>query len=172
MARSMITIEGDGLTNWIDELEKGHDLLPELMLEALKARQEVIEDAIRTQWVTMGGTTNGFVYSSIGQSSAFSKENPDDVVGTIGVYDIDSVKNSFGKTEKDLNAAQIAYWVENGTSRLRSGGRKKNNLQYPDEMLVQVQAKPFISNAVYSSWSDAEAAFIKTFNSEYERLVK
>lgn len=173
MAKSMITATDGGFDAWIDEIDSAAEHIPELMLEALKARQAVAEKAIQKEWTTMvGGQPNGFVYSSVGQSANYSKLNPRDVVGTVGVYDIDSVKAAFGKTSKDLNAAQLAYWAENGTSRLRIGGRKKKGVQYPDDMLVTVAPKPFITTAVYRSWSEAEKAFRETFNSAYKRLVK
>lgn len=172
MARSMIIISGGGFQDWIDEIDKAADEMPEIMLGALKARQQVIEDAVREQYVSLGGSQGGFIYQSVGQSSAYSKQNPVDVVGTVGVYDMDSVKVAFGKTEKDLNAAQLAYWIENGTSRLRMGGRKKKGVEYPDEMLITIQPKPFITTAVYSSWDQAEKAFNETFNRLYEQKVK
>ena len=172
MAKNMITMTDGGFQSWIDEIETAAEVMPEIMLTALQARQAVIEDAIRDQYASMGGERGGFVYESVGQSSAYSKQNPKDVVGTIGVYDIESVKSAFGKTEKDLNAAQLAYWIENGTSRLRSGGRKKKGVEYPDEMLVTTQPRPFITTAVYKSWDAAEKAFRDSFNQQYERLVK
>lgn len=172
MSRTMITMTDDGFDGWLDELESASELIPEIMLTALQARQDVIENSIRQEWVSLGGTPGGFVYQSVGQSSAYSKINPSDVVGTIGVYDIDSVKSSFGKTNKDLNAAQIAYWTEYGTSRLKLGGRKVNGVEYPDEMLITVTPKPFISGGVYKSWTEAETAFRNTFNQEYKRLIK
>lgn len=172
MARQMITMTDGGFDAWIDELDTAAELIPQIMLTALQARQDVIEEAIRQTWVSMGGQSGGFIYESVGQSSAFSKLNSKDVVGTIGVYDIDSVKLAFGRNEKDLNAAQLAYWVEYGTSRLRFGGRKKKGVEYPDELLVTTQPKPFITTAVYSSWETAETAFRSKFNEEYERLIK
>lgn len=172
MARRSITMTDGGFATWLKELEDAQKAMPDLFLEALIARQKVIEKAIQQTWVSMGGQMGGFIWSSVGQSATFSKENANDVVGTIGVYDIDSVKSQFGKTPKDLNAAQIAYWTENGTSRLRNGGRKKNGVEYPDEMLITTAPKPFIQKAVYSSWQDAEKAFIDTFNREYEKRIK
>lgn len=172
MARSMITITGGGFQDWIDEIDKASEEMPEIMLGALKARQTVIEDAIRSQYVSIGGSQNGFIYESVGQSANYSKQNPVDVVGTIGVYDMDSVKAAFDKTDKDLNAAQLAYWIENGTTRLRMGGRKKKGVEYPDEMLVTVQPKPFITTAVYTSWDQAEKAFNTEFNKLYAEKVK
>lgn len=172
MARSMITVTGKGLQDWIDEIDTAAEEIPEIMLEALRARQEIIEDAIRAEYVSIGGTQNGFLYQSVGQSANYSKHNPKDVVGTIGVYDMDSVKAAFEKTDKDLNAAQLAYWIENGTSRLRSGGRKKKGVNYPEEMLVTVQPQPFITRAVFTSWDEAEKKFTERFNQLYEQKVK
>ncbi|CAH9015227.1 neck protein [Vibrio phage 489E54-1] len=172
MARQLITMSDGGFDAWIDEIDTAADMMPQIMLTSLEARQEVIESAIRTEWMALGGTGGGFVASSIGQSAKYSKENPLDVVGTVGVYDMDSVRAAFGKTEKDLNAAQIAYWTEFGTSRLKMGGRKQKGVEYSDEMLITVHPKPFISRAVYNSYGEAEKAFRNMFNQEYERLVK
>ena len=112
----------------------------------------------------VGGTPGGYVFSSVGQSVAMSKSDPYTVVGTVGVYKIDSVSVQFGKTEKDLNAAQIAYWVEFGTSRLRNGGRKKKGVNYDDSQLINVAGVPFISNAFYSSLNEQQDAFKVEFN--------
>ena len=112
----------------------------------------------------VGGTPGGYVFSSVGQSVAMSKSDPYTVVGTVGVYKIDSVSVQFGKTEKDLNAAQIAYWVEFGTSRLRNGGRKKKGVNYDDSQFINVAGVPFISNAFYSSLNEQQDAFKVEFN--------
>ena len=112
----------------------------------------------------VGGQPGGYVFSSVGQSVAMSKSEPYTVVGTVGVYKIDSVSVQFGKTEKDLNAAQIAYWVEFGTSRLRNGGRKKKGVNYDDSQLINVAGVPFISNAFYSSLNEQQDAFKVEFN--------
>lgn len=112
----------------------------------------------------VGGSVSGYVYNSVGQSTAISKLNPADVVGTVGVYNLDKVNVAFGITKKELNAAQIAYWVEFGTSRLRSGNRKTKGLEYSDEDLVSISAVPFISNAFYSSLDEQQDAFKITFN--------
>lgn len=112
----------------------------------------------------VGGTPGGYVFSSVGQSVAMSKSDPYTVVGTVGVYKIDSVSVQFGKTEKDLNAAQIAYWVEFGTSRLRNGGRKKKGVNYDESQLINVAGVPFISNAFYSSLNEQQDAFKVEFN--------
>lgn len=172
MAKQVITMTDGGFDAWIEELDRAAEEIPQIMLESLTARQRVIEEAIKAEWVSMGGASGGFIYSSVGQSARFSKINPMDVVGTTGVYDIDSVKMSFGRDEHDLNAAQLAYWTEYGTSRLRYGGRKVKGIEYTDDMLATTQPRPFISQAAYRSWDDAEKAFKEKFNEEYQRLVK
>ena len=68
------------------------------------------------------------------------------------------------KTEKDLNAAQIAYWVEFGTSRLRGGGRKSKKGDYSDEDLIKVNGTSFLSSAMYSSMKAQEEEFKREFN--------
>ena len=182
MVKQVITMTDGGFDAWIEELDRAAEEIPQIMLESLKARQKVIEEAIKAEWVGMGGSPGGFVYSSVGQSAMFSKINPMDVVGTTGVYDINSVKMSFGRDKPikrkngkyytPLNAAQLAYWTEYGASRLRYGGRKIKGLEYPDDMLVTTQPRPFISQAAYKSWDNAEKAFRERFNEEYQRLVK
>ncbi len=165
MARGLISLKSTGLKDFIKELNGLADNFPEIAKKALEARQEVVEENIKTNWVTLvGGSSSGFVASSIGQSVSVSKSDPNTVVGTVGVYQLNSVDASFGKTEKSLNAAQIAYWVEFGTSRLRSGKRKTKGLDYNEEDLVTVSAKAFISNALYSSIDEQENAFKTEFN--------
>ena len=172
MARQLITMTNGGLQGWVDELNQAADKMPEMMLESLKARQSVMEGEVLKQWIAIGGNPSGLIAASIGQSANYSKDNPVDVMGTVGVYNLDRVNNAFGRTDKDLNAAQIAYWVELGTSRLKYGGRKQSGKNYPEDMLTVTQPRPFISSAAYSSWSESDKAFNKKFNEEYERLVK
>ncbi|GAI90391.1 unnamed protein product, partial [marine sediment metagenome] len=93
--------------------------------EALIARQGVVMKQMQLNWRTLvGGTPGGYVDSSFGQSTELGENKPNSVVGTVGVYKLDSVDSTFGKTDSDLNAAQIAYWVEFGSQRLKSGQRK------------------------------------------------
>lgn len=172
MAKQLITMTNGGLQGWVDELEQVAEKLPSMMLTSLKARQEVMEKEVLNQWVAIGGSPTGFIASSIGQSTEYSKLDKNDVVGTVGVYDMDRVKNAFGRTDKDLNAPQIAYWVELGTSRLKYGGRKSRGKNYPEDMLTVTQPRPFISTAGYRSWNESDKAFNKKFNEEYERLIK
>lgn len=165
MAKGLFSLTSTGLKEFIKEMEALADAIPEISLKALVEQEKVVQERIKTNWVSMvGGTPGGYVFSSVGQSVAMSKSDPYTVVGTVGVYKIDSVSVQFGKTEKDLNAAQIAYWVEFGTSRLRNGGRKKKGLAYDDSQLINVAAVPFISNAFYSSLNEQQEAFKVEFN--------
>ncbi|MCP4984694.1 MAG: hypothetical protein GY928_01135 [Colwellia sp.] len=165
MPRGLISVKSYGLKELIEEFTDLANNIQEISKKSLKSQLEIVEDKIRINWNTMvGGTPNGYVYSSVGQSTAFSKNNDSDVVGTVGVYNLDSVKATFNITNKDLNAAQIAYWVEFGFSRLKSGSRKTPGEEYSDEELIKVNAQPFISNAFYSSLDEQQRAFKDTFN--------
>ena len=165
MAKGLFSVTSTGLKEFIKEMEALADAIPEISLKALAEQEKVVQERIKTNWVSMvGGQPGGYVFSSVGQSVAMSKSEPYTVVGTVGVYKIDSVSVQFGKTEKDLNAAQIAYWVEFGTSRLRNGGRKKKGVNYDDSQLINVAGVPFISNAFYSSLNEQQDAFKVEFN--------
>ena len=112
MAKGLFSLTSTGLKEFIKEMEALADAIPEMSLKALAEQEKVVHARIKTNWVSMvGGTPGGYVFSSVGQSVVMSKSDPYTVVGTVGVYKIDSVSVQFGKTEKDLNAAQIAYWV-------------------------------------------------------------
>lgn len=165
MAKGLISLTSTGLKEFIAEMEALADAIPEISLKALAVQEQLVQEKIKSNWVSMvGGQPGGYVFSSVGQSVAMSKSDPYTVVGTVGVYKIDSISVQFGKTEKDLNAAQIAYWVEFGTSRLRNGGRKKKGVNYDDSQLINVAGVPFISNAFYSSLNEQQDAFKVEFN--------
>lgn len=170
MARGLFTIKSTGLKEFIAEMNNLAEQMPEISRQALIAQQKVVEDKIKTNWVSMvGGSSGGYVYNSVGQSTAFSKIEKSTILGTVGVYNMDVVNSAFGVTGKDLNAAQIAYWTEFGTSRLRSGTRKVKGLEYNEEDLIQVGPKPFISNAFYSSLDEQQEAFKVEFNKLAEK---
>lgn len=165
MAKGLISLKSTGLKEFIEEMNALADAIPEISKQALVEQQRVVEGKVKENWVSMvGGSSGGYVFSSVGQSVAYSKSDQYTVLGTVGVYKIDRVSAEFGKTEKDLNAAQIAYWVEFGTSRLKNGGRKKNGVTYDDSQLINVAGVPFISNAFYSSLSEQQEAFKIEFN--------
>lgn len=166
MAKGLFSLTSTGLKEFIAEMEGLAAELPDITRKSLVAQQAVVERKIQENWTSMaGGTPGGYVYSSVGQSTAFSKSSPATVVGTVGVYKIDRIASQFGKTEKDLNAAQIAYWVEFGTSHLEGNVRKQKGVKYDDSQLVGVRGPIlFISNAFYSSMNMQQEAFKTEFN--------
>lgn len=171
MARGFIQITNTGLTEIADYLEKLADSYDTAILESVKAMQDPVVERIKMNWVSMvGGTPGGYVFDSIGKSTAMSQTDPHTVVGTVGVYNLDKVNSAHGKTKKDLNAAQIAYWVEYGTSRLRSGLRKQKGQEYADEDVIQVSAKPFLGNAFYTSIDEQNEAFKMKFNTFMDQI--
>ena len=163
MPKLKIEAESVGLKDLIDDLEKLIGKYPTIVKESFEAQQLVIEDAVRKQWVSAGGSYGGRIWSSVGHSTKSSEETGG-AFGTVGVYKIDSVESKFGMTSKDLSAAQIAYWVENGTSRLRFGGRKDKKTEYDEEYLVRTAANPFISRAYFSTIEQQESAFAEKWN--------
>lgn len=171
MPRGFISIKNSGLTEIADYLDKLADKFDPIIKESVQAMQGEVVDRIRQNWTSMvGGKPGGYVYDSIGMSTAMSKSDPHVVVGTMGVYHMDSVAAAHDKGPKDLNAAQIAYWIEYGTSRLRYGGRKKKGAEYTDEQLITIAAKPFIGNAFFSSIDAQNEAFKVRFNSLMDQI--
>lgn len=183
MARGFVQITNTGLTEIADYLERLADQFDPIVRESVSSMQDVVVERIRVNWVTnVGGQTGGYVYDSIGKSNEFSKTDPHTVVGTMGVYNLDSVNAAHGKIFKDtvlpdgkvrpadFNAPQIAYWIEYGTSRLKNGIRKKTGRVYDDQDLIDIAAKPFIGNAFYGSIDDQNAAFKIKFNSQVDQI--
>ncbi len=171
MPRGFVSVTNTGLTEIADYLDRMADSYDKALIESVQAMQDVVVDKIRENWTTMiGGTTGGYVYDSIGKSTAKSKSSEHVIVGTMGVYHMDAVAAKHGKTPKDLNAAQIAYWIEYGTSRLKGGGRKKKGVEYTDDQLISVAAKPFLGNAFYGSIDEQNAAFKAVFNSHMDKI--
>jgi len=163
MPRGLVTMTSTGLSELVLELEGLVEKMPEISKKAVDAQLEFVEGKVKANWVSMvNGETGGYVYSSVGHSAKISTQNSADVVGTVGVYSMDNVNAGFGITDKDLNAAQIAYWVEFGTSRL-TRGRKRKNKEYKDEDLITVNAVPFISNAFFSSFTEQQTIFTNKF---------
>ena len=170
--RGLVSLESSGLKEFIAEMEGFVEAFPECSRIALDAQEKFVVDKIKQNWVSMvpNATAGDFVYSCIGHSTELSKLNTYSVVGTVGVYKLDKVDAQFGKKKSDLNAAQLAYWVEFGTSRLKVGGRKKKGQTYTDEMLVTNKPVPFMSNAFYSTIDQQEDVFKTAFNQAMQRF--
>lgn len=170
--RGLVSLESSGLKEFIAEMEGFVEAFPECSRIALDAQEKFVVEKIKQNWVSMvpNATAGDFVYSCIGHSTELSVQNSYSVVGTVGVYKLDKVDAQFGKKKSDLNAAQLAYWVEFGTSRLKVGGRKKKGQTYTDEMLVTNKPVPFMSNAFYSTIDQQEEVFKTTFNQAMQRF--
>lgn len=170
--RGLVSLESSGLKEFIAEMEGFVEAFPECSRIALDAQEKFVVDKIKQNWASMvpNAATGDFVYSCIGHSTELSVQNSYSVVGTVGVYKLDKVDAQFGKKKSDLNAAQLAYWVEFGTSRLKSGGRKKKGQTYTDEMLVTNKPVPFMSNAFYSTIEQQEEVFKTAFNQAMQQF--
>ena len=170
--RGLVSLESSGLKEFIAEMEGFVEAFPECSRIALDAQEKFVVEKIKQNWVSMvpNATAGDFVYSCIGHSTELSVQNSYSVVGTVGVYKLDKVDAQFGKKKSDLNAAQLAYWVEFGTSRLKVGGRKKKGQTYTDEMLVTNKPVPFMSNAFYSTIEQQEEVFKTAFNQAVQRF--
>ncbi len=170
--RGLVSLESSGLKEFIAEMEGFVEAFPECSRIALDAQEKFVVDKIKQNWASMvpNATTGDFVYSCIGHSTELSVKNSYSVVGTVGVYKLDKIDAQFGKKKSDLNAAQLAYWVEFGTSRLKVGGRKKKGQTYTDEMLVTNKPVPFMSNAFYSTIEQQEDVFKTAFNQAMQRF--
>lgn len=170
--RGLVSLESSGLKEFIAEMEGFVEAFPECSRIALDAQEKFVVEKIKQNWASMvpNAATGDFVYSCIGHSTELSVQNSYSVVGTVGVYKLDKVDAQFGKKKSDLNAAQLAYWVEFGTSRLKVGGRKKKGQTYTDEMLVTNKPVPFMSNAFYSTIEQQEEVFKTAFNQAMQQF--
>ena len=164
--RGLVSLESSGLKEFIAEMEGFVEAFPECSELALKAQEDFLIEKIKQNYVSMvpGAKVGDFIYSSIGKSTELSKLNTYSVVGTVGVYKLDKVEKQFGKTEKDFNAPQLAYWIEYGTTLLKSGEKKKTGLIYPEgDVKLKDAAIPFMSNAIYSTIDEQKTVFINAF---------
>lgn len=170
--RGLVSLESSGLKEFIAEMEGFVEAFPECSRIALDAQEKFVVEKIKQNWASMvpNAATGDFVYSCIGHSTELSVQNSYSVVGTVGVYKLDKIDAQFGKKKSDLNAAQLAYWVEFGTSHLNAGVRKKKGHIYTDEMLVTNKPVPFMSNAFYSTIEQQEEVFKTTFNQAMQQF--
>lgn len=172
MARDRITTRIEGREDIFRDLDNLQEQLPHMVSESFKAQQTVIKDAIQRNWVGMaGGKSGDFIYDSVGFSTHYGA-NGMDVVGTAGVYKIDSVAVSNGRGPKDLSASQVAYWVEFGTSRRRDKTRKVKGAEYDPSDLISISPKPFIGNAFYNTLNEQEAAFAEEWSVQLSKVTR
>lgn len=172
MARGIISITNSGLSDIADYIDKLADNYNEILYESFQSMQDVIVENIKFNVATtFSGETGAYIFDSVGKSTEYSRTTEFSIVGTVGVYQLDSVDAVFDKYKNDLNAAQIAYWTEYGTTGLKSGARKKSGATYSDDELRQNSApKPFIGNAFYKTINEQNAAFKVTFNKLVDKI--
>ena len=171
MAKSVVKASSD-FNELISDLLKLAEDFPEAIQEAAEAQLEVLESAIKTNWVSMvpWGKAGDYVYDSIGYNVDTGPTG--DVVGMTGVFLVDSVGAEHGKNEKYLvtsgpnkgqyrphiKAPQLAYWAEFGTNP--NHGRP-------------VPGYPFLANAFYMTTSQQDYVFANTLDKSIKkRLMK
>ena len=173
--RGLVALQTSGLQEFIDEMEGFVAAFPECSRIALAAQEDFVVEKIRQNWVSFvpNAKVGDFVYSCIGKSTELSNINTYSVVGTVGVYKLDAVNAAFGKEPYinkkgkkviPMSAAQLAYWIEFGTTRLNSGLKKKVGATYSeDEVTPTVKPRLFMTNAMYSTINEQEEVFKKAF---------
>lgn len=165
MARGLISVTNSGLTEIADYLDQLGDDYEKAIFEATKAMQDVVVERMRFNASSMiGSVTGSFISDSVGKSTEMSKNDTNVVIGTIGVYNLDSVKSNYNVSDKDLNAAQLAYWIEYGTSGLKNRRKIRGVSNSNEEHKTSVDPKPFLGNAMYGSINEQNDAFRIVFN--------
>lgn len=176
MAKELVTVELTGVKEILGDLDVLAEQFPEMVKECTEEQQKVIKQAMKSNWVSIaGGKSGDFVYDSVSFSTTYGS-NTKDVIGTVGVYNLDSVAAAHGRVfregkKKPMNAAQIAYWVEFGTSRHRSGRRKVEGEEYKPEDLVRIAGKPFITQSFYGTLDKQQKAFADKWNELLNRKL-
>jgi len=90
MAKGLVTVTSSGLKEFITEMEDFVRVYPEVVKKSVEARLDVVKRMTQVNWVSSGGTSGGYVYSSIGYNVAESKNSKYDVISSVGVYKIDT----------------------------------------------------------------------------------
>lgn len=199
--RGFFNFQSEGLDEIVSDLMKLESGLTQILYDALDARFEVIEDQIRKNWLAKGHDHDGYISSSIYHSIHISDDGNDvygnvgvfDLEPVRAKFGFDKAgrekerkrineaiakRISEGKTVKrkqagnlyQLNAAQIAYWIENGTSRLAKG-RKKKDVIYNAQDLIDRSPNPFVMPAFTMSLSEQERVFIHAIKMAYKKMV-
>ncbi len=166
MAKALIKVESN-FADLLSDFKAFAGEVTEITEEAAAAQMEVIELAMKKNWVSMvpWGHANSYVYDSIGYNVAIGT-NRADVVGSVGVFHIDTIraKHNYdqpiplvgGFTKKKPNAPQLAYWAEFG---------------FLDWNKKQKEGIPFMGNAFYATVHEQDRAFADTFFYRMNRML-
>ena len=190
MAKGIMTASLSGLTELINSVKAIPKVVDKAIEAGATAMMEQGKKNLQQSYVSAGGTVGDYVYRSI---DYYGTDKPTGVLPdtsywtSVGVFKIDSIYNAYnaekkanqkGEIKKEaMTAAQIAYWMENGVSRLYLDGRltKKGKKFDPNAVsdpmkLISVQPKPFISNAFTTGWNSQYNAFSVAFNNKIQEL--
>lgn len=169
MAKAVVSATSDfnELVTGLMELAKDFDGVVE---EAATAQMEVLESAIKSNWVSMvpWGKAGDYVYDSIGYN--VEKGNGNDVVGMAGVFLIDRVSAEHDKHEQymitrgenkgayrsHIKAPQLAYWAEFG---------------YTPNKGRTVAGYPFLANAFYMSVGQQDYIFATVLGAAIDKRL-
>lgn len=155
MAKAVVSATSDfnELVTGLMELAKDFDGVVE---EAATAQMEVLESAIKSNWVSMvpWGKAGDYVYDSIGYN--VEKGNGNDVVGMAGVFLIDRVSAEHDKSKSDIKAPQLAYWAEFG---------------YTPNKGRTVTGYPFLANAFYMSAGQQDYVFANVLGAAIDKRL-
>lgn len=199
MPKGFITASSSGLDEILKDLKEIDANAKTALDYGMKAWHKAAVTAIQTSYLANvnGAQTNDYVYRSI---SHFGKDKgivrPADsgegVWGSAGVYKIDSIYNSYNNeyqakqkssTKKNaMTAAQIAYWIENGVSRLYIDGKpvRSNGIEArafaigiygTESKTVKVAPQPFLTHAITANKKQLEASFVDAFSNKMRELL-
>jgi hypothetical protein len=170
MAKGLITAELTGFKELIQSLKD----MPEIAEQAIKAGSEAMmkqgEKDLRVSYYAHGGKQGDYVDRGIGH---YGTDEPAGLLEGTDYWTSVGVFQKEGIDKGAITAAQVAYWIENGISRLRSGVRKPSNFTtaaFNPEDLITTSPKPFISDAFIKGWDGQFAAFSVAFNNKVEEL--
>ena len=93
MAKTTVKVESDFSELVSDLLDLANDF-PDVIVEAANAQMEVLDSAMKTNWVSMvpWGKAGDYVYDSMGYNTEIGS-NRIDVVGMAGVFHLDSARS-------------------------------------------------------------------------------
>ena len=171
MTKGLLTTETTGMQDLLKELEGMSGLIDDAVAEGTRQRAIQSKKDVQQSYLQLKGATKGdYVYVSLDYSY---KTYPDGSAWySAGSYEytteVGDIRTQFGKSNKDMLPTQIAYWLEHGTQRLKSGAAKPRKQSWSDVEAVEkrqhIAPKPFISRASVVGMADQEAAFAEGFN--------
>lgn len=158
MAKLTLKVTGTSISQLLKEVELVANIDPAIVKKAMKKRVEIGAEQVRKNWANTvpWGSTSDFVYASISCKAEYSNHDNVTVYGSFGVYSTDSIAWQFGRTGKDITAAQMSWWTEYGTYRKSETGGK---------------SVPFLANANIATIAEQDTVFINEFNRLMDKKI-